>query len=45
MQLSVFAYHRVLKLVFTIADHPGEEVILPAHPAESFQHRLKQQLF
>jgi magnesium chelatase family protein len=40
-QLSARAYHRVLKLALTIADHPGEEVILPAHLAEALQYRPK----
>jgi magnesium chelatase family protein len=41
MQLSVRAYHRVLKLARTIADLAGEEQIAPTHLAEALQYRPK----
>jgi magnesium chelatase family protein len=41
MQLSVRAYHRVLKLARTIADLTGELNITPQHLAEALQYRSK----
>ena len=41
MQLSARAYHRVLKLVLTIADLAWEEQIVPIHLAEALQYRPK----
>ena len=39
LHLSARAYHRVLKLVRTIADLPGAAAIGPAHLAEALQYR------
>ena len=41
MQLSAWAYHRVLKLARTIADLAGEEKIAPTHLAEALQYQPK----
>ena len=42
MNLSARAYHRVLKLVRTIADLVGEGMILPNHLAEALQYRPRE---
>jgi len=44
MQLSVRAYHRVLKLARTLADLVREKQITTAHLAEALQYRPKFQL-
>jgi len=41
MQLSAWAYHRVLKLARTIVDLAREEKIGPPHLAEALQYRPK----
>jgi magnesium chelatase family protein len=44
LQLTVRAYHRVLKLSWTIADLAGFEAITHAHLAEALQYRPKLDL-
>ena len=39
--LSARAYHRILKLAWTIADLAGSEEIQSAHMTETLQHRPK----
>jgi len=41
MNLSVRAYHRILKLTRTIADLAGNEEIQSSHLTEALQYRLK----
>jgi len=41
LQLTAWAYHRVLKLSRTIADLAGSDAITQAHLAEALQYRLK----
>jgi magnesium chelatase family protein len=41
LQLSVRAYHRILKLARTIADLAGSGTIQPAHLAEALEYRPK----
>jgi len=44
LQLTAWAYHRVLKLSRTIADLAGEEGITQVHLAEALQYRAKVDL-
>jgi len=44
LQLTAWAYHRVLKLSRTIADLAGAEVINQVHLAEALQYRPKLEL-
>jgi len=42
--LTMWAYHRVLKLSRTIADFAGSEAITQVHLAEALQYRPKLDL-
>jgi len=44
LQLTAWAYHRILKLARTIADLAGAEVITQVHLAEALQYRPKLEL-
>jgi magnesium chelatase family protein len=44
MQLSVRAYHRILKLARTIADLAGEKDIQTPNISEAIQYRPRQQV-
>lgn len=44
LQLTVRAYHRALKLSWTIADLAGSETITQVHLTEALKYRLKFEL-
>ena len=44
LQLTAWAYHRILKLARTIADLAGAEDITQLHLAEALQYRPKLDL-
>jgi magnesium chelatase family protein len=44
LHLSARAFHRTLKLVRTIADLAGADVIGPAHVVEAMRYRPRQQM-